>query len=313
MSLQHWESYYRAGALASCPLGPDGGYTQELRDAWAGFFSKLPAGARILDVGTGNGAVALIARETSASFARSFEIHGIDLARIDPARDVHDGMRLFDGISFHAEVASERLPFDAGSFDAVSGQYALEYTAVEQSLREIRRVLKPGGRAQFIIHHADSIVARKARESLRQSSLVLEETRIFRKLRRHLKSAQQSRSVARRTLSDLTEAMDKLGKAALAADDALTINVTIDAVGKLLASRLRISPAALDLEVDRVEGSIRASVHRLQDLVRSGQSEGGMQGILKLARTDGFEIDELALQYHAVDKLVGWRLRLTRP
>ena len=313
MSLHHWESYYRAGALASCPLGPGGGYTQELHDAWVEFFSGLPESARILDVGTGNGAVALIARETAASVGKHYEIHGTDLAQIEPTRDVRDGARLFTGIEFHARVATERLPFEAGSFDAVSGQYALEYAAIDRALGEIHRVLKPGGCAQFILHHADSIVAHKARESLRQSALVLEETMVFRKLRRHLEAERQSQPGARRTRANLVAAIGVLRQAAEQADDPLTLNVTIDAVSKLLAARQQLSPAALNREINRVEGDIRASVHRLQDLVRCGQTEAGMQVMAELALVQGFEVTGMTPQYHAGDNLVGWRLRLARP
>lgn len=313
MSLHHWESYYRSGVLASCPLGPDGGYTQELREAWVEYFSELPDGARILDIGTGNGAIVSIARETAAATGKHFEIHGTDLAQIDPVRDVSDGARLFAGIQFHAQVASENLPFAAGSFDAVSGQYALEYTEVERALQEVHRILKPGSRAQFIVHHADSIIARKARDALRQSALVLDETRIFRKLRRHLKTGQDARTVRRRTLADLLAAVETLRKDAEQADDPLTLRVTIDAVGKLLGAAQQMSPAVLDLEAERVENSVRASVHRLQDVVGSGQTEAGMRRISELALALGFELRHLAPQYHGGRNLVGWRMRLARP
>jgi ubiquinone/menaquinone biosynthesis C-methylase UbiE len=313
VSLQHWENYYRGGALATCPLGPGSGYTLELRDAWVEFFSGLAEDARILDIGTGNGAVALIAQETATSVGRRYEIHGTDLAQIDPARDVRDGARLFAGIRFHARVATEQLPFEACSFDAVSGQYALEYTAIDRALGEIHRVLKPGGRAQFILHHADSIVAHKARESLRQTALVLEETMVYRKLRRHLEAERQSQPGARRTRADLVAAVGALHQAARQTDNPLTLSVTIDAVQKLLAARQQMSPAALDREIDRVEGDIRASVHRLQDLVQSGQTEAGMKGMTELALAQGFGVKEMTLQYHARENLVGWRLRLARP
>ena len=313
MSLQHWENYYRSGALASCPVGQDPGYTLELRDVWTQFFSGLPEAARILDIGTGNGAVALIALETAASAGKRYEIHGTDLAQIDPARDVQDGARLFSGIRFHARVATEQLPFEASSFDAVSGQYALEYAVVDRALQEIHRVLRSGGSAQFILHHAESIVAHKARETLLQSALVLDETKIFRKLRRHLGAERRSRSAARRTWADLVAALGTLRQAAGQTDNPLMLNVTIDAVRKLLAARQQMSPAALNLETDRFERNIRASVRRLEDLIRCGQTEAGMQSMSELALAQGFEVLELALQHHAGDTLVGWRLRLARP
>ncbi|MGH8130490.1 MAG: class I SAM-dependent methyltransferase [Steroidobacteraceae bacterium] len=313
VSLQHWENYYRGGALVSCPLEPGSGYTQELRDIWVRFFSGLPAGSRILDIGTGNGAIALIALQTAAAAGRSYEIHGTDLAQIDPVRDVRDGARLFANVQFHPQVATEQLPFEASSFDAVSGQYALEYTAVDQSLREIHRVLKPDGRAQFVLHHADSIVAHKAHQTLQQSTMVLEETKVLRKLRRHLEAERRSPTAARKTWADVTEALGKLDQAAGQSDNPLMLNVTIDAVRKLLAARQHMSPASLNREIDRFEGNVRASVRRLQDLIRCGQTEIGMQGIAQLARAQGFMLLEMAAQFHAADNLVGWRLHLGKP
>jgi ubiquinone/menaquinone biosynthesis C-methylase UbiE len=312
VSLQHWEKYYRGGALVSCPLGPGSGYTHELRDIWVGFFSALPDGARILDVGTGNGAVALIALETATVAGRHFEIHGTDLAQIDPVRNVRDGARLFAGIRFHAGVPSERLPFEASSFDAVSGHYALEYTNTALALPEIHRVLKPGGNAQFVMHHAGSIVAHKARQTLEQSTLVLEQTNILRKLRRHLAAERRSQTAARRTAADLASALGTLEQAAGQSDNPLILNVTIDAVRKLLAARQHMSPATLDLETERFEGDVRASAMRLRDLIRCGLTEAGVQAVADQARCQGLSVLESTLQYHAGNVLVGWRLRLAK-
>ena len=62
MKLRHWEQNYGDGSLASVPLGSDRGYSLELRDVWTEFFGEMGDGCRILDVGTGKGAIALIAR-----------------------------------------------------------------------------------------------------------------------------------------------------------------------------------------------------------------------------------------------------------
>jgi len=49
----------------------------------------------------------------------------------------------------------ERLPFDAGEFDAVVGTLVLcSVPSLDQALREMHRVLKPGGRYYFIEHVA---------------------------------------------------------------------------------------------------------------------------------------------------------------
>ena len=89
-------------------------------------------GYRILDIGCGNGGI-------SSHFARDNEQHGVDVA--DRRRD---GARGFD----FRLVDSERLPFEAGSFDIVISHHVIEHVADQgMHLAEIRRVLKPGGLA----------------------------------------------------------------------------------------------------------------------------------------------------------------------
>ncbi|HEU0225366.1 MAG TPA: class I SAM-dependent methyltransferase [Steroidobacteraceae bacterium] len=313
MSLRHWETYYRGGALASCPMSPDGGYTLELREAWTEFFGSLRNGASVLDIGTGNGAIALLARETADALGRRFEIRGTDLAGIDPVRDVQDGTRRFAGIRFHAHVATEHLPFAECEFDAVSGQYALEYSEPEPALAEIHRVLKLGGRARFILHHSESVLVQNARASLAQAALVFEDTRVFRKLRRLLEAERAPGRAARTAHADLMAALAVLQSAAASIDNALTLDVTVDAVQKLLAARRAMPPAACSRRVDQAEDDIRASVRRLHDLVGASRSAADMQSLGRLASASGFEVAAIAPQRHAGTHVVGWRMDLVRP
>ena len=312
MSVEHWEAYYRGGAIATCPMGPSSTYTLELRDLWLAFFAALDDGARILDIGTGNGAIALLAKEAATAAGVHFEIHGADLATIDPPRHVPNGNALFEGIVFHPGMPAERLGFPDGHFDAVSGQYALEYTDVERALAELRRVLKPGGRAQFVLHHAQSVLIRNARESLAQAALVLEDTRILRKLRRHATAERESAAAARATWGELSAAATRLQQAAAASASPHLLHVVIDGVQKLLGLRPQLGAAAFEREVDRFERDVRAGVRRLQDLVGCSQSAEQMEALVATARRHGFECEAAEPQHHAGENLVGWRLALAR-
>jgi ubiquinone/menaquinone biosynthesis C-methylase UbiE len=316
LSVQQWEAYYRGGAIATCPTAADGGYDLEVRDAWVEFFSMLPRTARMLDVGTGNGVVALIAAETAADKGAQWEIHASDLARIDPARHVRDGARRLAGIRFHPGVATERLPFDDATFDAVSGHYALEYCDTAAALAQVHRVLKPGGDAQFIIHSNDSVLVRTALASLREAELVLKDTKLYRRLHRLVTMDQVSPGITDRATAELRTAIQAVKQALPSAKQAgagRVLDVAMDATQKLLLARKQMRPDAAGLEVDRAEEDLRASARRLNDLVEHARSDEQMQLIETQASAAGFTAIERAPQYHAGSNLVGWRLELRRP
>jgi len=315
LSVEQWESYYRNGAIATCPTGPDGGYDLEVRDAWVEFFATLPDNASILDVGTGNGVIALIAAETAAATGRTWEIHATDLARIDPTRYVPDGVRRLAGITFHAGVATERLPFESARFDAVSGHYALEYTDTAAALTEVYRVLKPGGDAQFILHCADSVLVKSAKNSLLEADIVLVQTKIFRRLHRLVTMEQVAPATAQRAAEELRAAIRIVKKTLAQARQAgagRVLSVALDAVQKLLKGRTQARPQLIGLEVDRAEAEMRASIRRLNDLLGHARSAQEMDALENQARATGFSLIERMPQFHAGSNLVGWQLLLHR-
>lgn len=90
----------------------------------------------LLEVGVGSGR--LLARLAE----RGWDVTGVDAAprMVELARGRLPGAKL--------EVArAEELPFEDASFDAVVAVGVLEYGDLEASLRELARVLRPGGRA----------------------------------------------------------------------------------------------------------------------------------------------------------------------
>jgi ubiquinone/menaquinone biosynthesis C-methylase UbiE len=94
----------------------------------------IGAGARVLDVGCGSGEFCRLAAERGA------EVSGIDAAegmieiarRLAPSADLRVG-------------AMERLPWDADTFDVVTGFNAFQFAAdMIVALREAKRVARPG-------------------------------------------------------------------------------------------------------------------------------------------------------------------------
>lgn len=313
-SLDHWERYYRGGALATCPTSSDMSYDKELRDCWEAFFSDVPNGARILDVGTGNGAVALIASELGARLQRSWEIHATDLALIDPVRHVPGGAERLRSIQFHPGVGTEKLPFESGSIAAVSGHYALEYMDIPAALAEIRRVLAAGmGRAQFVLHHLESQLVQNAMRSLDEADTV-KDSRVYRQLRRLLLvDADKTVLLQRRqvelqqSIRDLKQAFAQLPSAAHSS----FIAVTLDAVRKLLDLRRSHSSHFVEQQISVVETDFRAARKRLNDLIGHALDQAGIDTLQEQCRAAGFAEVSAEPIYHNQQNLVGWLLRLS--
>ena len=100
---------------------------------------SLPAGARVLDVATGTGNVAIpLAR-------KGFAVTGVDIAPnlLEQAREraVREGLEAaFD------EGDAEQLPYPDGSFDVVVSMFGAMFAPRPEIVAtELARVLKPGG------------------------------------------------------------------------------------------------------------------------------------------------------------------------
>ena len=101
--------------------------------------ARIRAGQRVLDVACGTG---IVARHAAAAVEPGGSVAALDLnpGMIAVAR------RLAPGIDFH-EGTAEALPFAAGAFDAVVSQFGLMFFSDRRrALREMARVLAPGGR-----------------------------------------------------------------------------------------------------------------------------------------------------------------------
>jgi arsenite methyltransferase len=117
---------------------------------------RLSAGMAVLDVGSGPG---LLAAELAADVGPSGRVCGVDvsadmvaMARARPDTADAAPMEFREG-------PAETLPYGDATFDAVVSTQVLEYVPdVPAALREMYRVLKPGGRVLILDTDWDSVV-----------------------------------------------------------------------------------------------------------------------------------------------------------
>jgi ubiquinone/menaquinone biosynthesis C-methylase UbiE len=111
--------------------------------------ARLKAGESVLDVGCGTGTLAIAAKR---HVGRSGTVHGIDASPEMLARARKKAKR--DGLDVvFRQAAAQALPYPDGQFDAVLSTVTFHHLprpAREQCAREMRRVLKPGGRALVV-------------------------------------------------------------------------------------------------------------------------------------------------------------------
>lgn len=310
---EHWAAYYRGGALVSCPTNPEPGYEGRVREAWEDYFGALPGGSRVLDLGTGNGPIALIARTVSDANGLDLRITGVDLADIDPVQDVADGARLFAGIEFQGGVSTESLPFPDAGFDAISGQYIVEYTDTTATLAEMARVLVAGGRVQLILHHVDSIIAANARESLGEAELARRDERIVEKAGRYFEAAAKPGTRTEAARRALIDAGKRLEAAAERSPNPIFLDFVLRSITTLLEHHARLSRGDLVKQLQRLDRELDLWERRLADLVGAAMSEGAMQAFVEAARDKGFDAVDYALQHQGEDVVVGWRFNAVKP
>jgi SAM-dependent methyltransferase len=171
-----WNHYWQSDRIASCLDGAGArNYDDSVAAGWRAFFGTLPADCRILDLCTGNGAVAILAAETSLAEARAFDIVAVDQAEIDPPAYLTRHQAELSAIAFRPQTRVEALPFADRSFDAVVSQYGLEYSDLSRSLAELGRVIAGGGRVRLVLHAAEGVVSADAKRVIDEADFLLNE------------------------------------------------------------------------------------------------------------------------------------------
>lgn len=165
-----WDSFWRYDRLSSFHAAPGApNYGPPVADGWRDFFAKLADGARLLDLATGNGAIAVLA----VAAGKGFAVTGADLAAVEPAAFVTQNQAELAQISFLASTPAEALPLPDAGTDAVVSQYGIEYSDLSRSLPEAARILAPGGRLRFACHAAEGVIVRDTASSIADADFLI--------------------------------------------------------------------------------------------------------------------------------------------
>lgn len=316
--LAHWSRFWQQGFITTFGASKLNNYEGAVRRFWLEKFVELPVEARILDIATGNGAIATIAAEVSNEFQKNFFVAASDLAEIsDQLVGNTQDLQLRKNIDFHSHTPCEKQPFEDGFFDFASSQFGFEYGDAELTIQEMRRVLAPGGQFIAISHHVDSDLIKAARTELDVYHYALDELDLFGRVRK-LMSALGKLSTSPKKLAktlqwakpysqDVNDGMDLFRQRY--PDDECSKEI-VGAISYLARGARQATKEQRRAAVEAAADDFRYAQARLQDMVGAALGQEQVDLLEKTARAVGFESVFCLRLFSEDGGLAGWQIHM---
>lgn len=182
MSKQHWSEYWRMGMLTSLPADFLENYDGELATYWKGVVDSLDDNSKVIDLCTGNGAIAILIKERSIEKNKSIHMTAVDASSIQPNLIIQkypNKKQLIDEIEFISECYVEDVcDVLKGRYDLIVSQYGIEYCETQSAAESVFQLLNNDGQFVFVAHSPDTAMLEymKVEEQVFQ---LLEDIKVF--------------------------------------------------------------------------------------------------------------------------------------
>jgi len=314
-----WDRFWSYDRQSSFGTGVGAGnYGEAIAAGWRLFFAALPPGSRVLDLCTGNGAIAVIAVEAG----HKLRVTGADLAAVRPAAFVSANKRLLKQVRFLANTPAEQLPLEDGSFDAVVSQYGIEYSDMDQSLAEAVRVLAPGGRLRFALHAAEGSVAADTRRAIADADFVLDDCDPFGRASECFQavlgvelggaSGPLAQTVAQARYAAFRDALKGLADRTATAADAAMLASVHGSLTDLFERRQSLDEAAVDTRLAELRAEVEAHRERECALLAAALSGEQVAALADRLASLGLVENRISEQRNG-SSLIGHILEATKP
>ena len=288
-----WSLYWSEDRLYSCVAHSSDEDQKVLDTLWHGFSQALDPKSRLLDLATGNGAVA----HAMLSVNKDLQIDAIDKASIDPNKSLKDAGDL-SGVNFHSDVDLFDLSYEASEFDAITSQFGIEYAGLIEASIHVMSYLKIGGRFQFVIHHANSDIIESSKKKISELEQLTKKSGVLDTLIAVLGGKAefaQLESEGQKYLMQEQPRSEQISGQVFAGIERIINNFAINPQSSL---ELGVS---MDLR-------IRSELMRLQQLIKAGQTEAAMTSWLEKVSTQGLDASFSPIYLDPVKQnyLLGW-------
>ena len=320
LSRDEWSEFWKNDTLTTF-LGTFGrNYDGEIKTFWDNCFAQLPIDAKIIDLATGNGALALLAMQYSESHDRNFEVSGIDFAEINPKNIESlnpNEKKLMSQINFLSHSNIEQTNLSDNSYDCAISQYGIEYSNLEKTIPELKRILRPNALFSVITHHAESIIVKQSKESLQQIAICLKESNIesilqeiinkFSEVSSQIEFEKLIQSTDLKNLrSNYNLAIRKIASESEQFENKWVTDYILSSFSKILGLAPNIPLEEKLKKIEAVHIELDTYTKRTEDLLSAALDEKQFGRFEKLLLENGFSDTNIAPQYYKKTDLIGY-------
>lgn len=312
---QVWSRYWAHGAGHSVAGSFGERYEGAIGAWWQQVFAASPSAGAVLDLATGSGALLRLGLDHAPA---SVSFDGVDLAQVAPVWVAELPPQDSARVRVHSGVRTEQLPFADHRFNLVTSQFGIEYTDLERSMAEVRRVLRPDGALRFVLHHAGSRTPELAQAELRHIDWLLAPEGLLQTVKQLAEPFSRTATLAGRAhlardphanalrdrFNQLQDERAQLAASSICPD---VLGQASDAVSQvLMAAAERGAAAGVDLATAFGQGLVDSRL-RLHELVHHALDASGLMLLSDRLQASGMRVETGEL--HEREHLMAWWLR----
>jgi ubiquinone/menaquinone biosynthesis C-methylase UbiE len=310
-----WSVFWRHGHSTTFGDYFKQGYDGAVAEWWQSYVRNMDPGTKILEVGCGNCSLLpfLVRSRKRAKYI------GVDLAAIKVSDIAREGLDDSDvEVVLYGETPAEHLPVEDQSVDLVASVFGIEYSNLDQSLGEVHRALRPGGKFVALLHHATSVVTSMSKRAISEY-----DDADFQSIVRALRTISKARE-ATPSLSELKHNADaersratlnRLAEKYLSDTKPATANATMF---ELMTNALKffkiLGAGSEDRQqfIESLHAEHTASRERFDQMVSVAFDDNRMREFEEKLSNFGFTNTELRV-IHTNDSILAWDLCTEKP
>lgn len=309
-----WSNYWVTGYKSTFTGHENSGFFIELSDYWKRQFLSLDDGARVVDLGCGNGSVSAIAAECSD---KALDIIAVDYAAVERSSSV---FKQYPNIEIRDQTNIEKTGIDDSSVDLCVSQFGFEYADGVDASIEAHRILKSGGKLIAVVHHRQSQISQSCVSTHKQIGLCYRSklTEISRKLVKRIRKLEKthqdkkSDQTAMKLSAEFNQVSGRVYDYGGRFPDMEYVKYYLNELVSLFSEKAENLNFTEKLAIiDAVEENARNYQLRMEAMLRASLDEENIRLLEQSLRDAGLSVDEASIVEHD-QQIFAWRLTATK-